>query len=133
MERFLIISSQLVRIKEVRNFLEKFYADYGIKLSSFNKVLLGLSEAVNNAIIHGNRLNAEKKVFIKIQLFNNQIWMEVEDEGEGFSTDVLTDPTTPDRIRLENGRGIFLMKFIANELAFKNGGRMVQIKFNLEE
>lgn len=133
MERFLIISSQLVRIKEVRNFLEKFYSDYGIAITSFNKVFLGLSEAVNNAIIHGNKLNAEKKVFIKVQLLSNQIWMEVEDEGEGFCTDILPDPTTPDKIKLENGRGIFLMKFIANELVFKNGGKKVQIKFNLDE
>lgn len=133
MERFLIISSQLVRIKEVRNFLEKFYSDYGITINSFNKVFLGLREAVNNAIIHGNRLNADKKVFIKIQLFNNQIWIEVEDEGEGFCPDVLPDPTSPDRIKLENGRGIFLMKFIANELVFKKGGKKVQIKFKLEE
>jgi serine/threonine-protein kinase RsbW len=123
----------LVRIKEVKNFLEKFYSDYGITKTSFNKIFLGLSEAVNNAIIHGNKLNAEKKVFIKVQLFNNQIWMEVEDEGEGFCVEKLPDPTAPENIKLENGRGIFLMKFIANELAFKNNGRKVQIKFNIDE
>ena len=106
MERSLVISSHLTNINEVRIFLEEVYKEFSLSKYSFNHIFLGISEAVANAILHGNQLNTEKSVFIKLNLYGNQLHVEVEDEGDGFCEALLFDPTLPESIKCESGRGI---------------------------
>ena len=131
MERSLIISSHLTNINEVRIFLEKFYNEFSLSKNSFNHVFLGISEAVCNAILHGNQLNTEKNVFIKLNLYGNQLHIEVEDEGDGFCDTLLFDPTLPENIKCENGRGIYIIRQIADELVFKEDGRKIYMLFTI--
>lgn len=131
MERSLVISSHLTNIKEVRIFLEKVYNEFSLSRNSFNHVFLGISEAVCNAILHGNQLNKEKKVFIKLNLYGNQLHIEVEDEGDGFCDTLLFDPTLPENIKCESGRGIYIIRQIADELVFKEDGRKVYMLFTI--
>lgn len=133
MERSLVISSQLTNINQVRIFLEKFYKEFSLSRNSFNYVFLGISEAVGNAILHGNQLNTEKSVFIKLNLYGNQLHIEVEDEGDGFCDNLLFDPTLPENIKGENGRGIYIIRQIADELVFKEDGRKIYMLFTIEE
>jgi len=133
LERDLVISSQLSNITKVRVFLEEVYKETSLSMSSFNHVFLGISEAVNNSILHGNKLNCDKNVFIRLNLFGNQLHIEVEDEGDGFCETVLFDPTIPENIKCEHGRGIFIIRQIAEELVFKDNGRKVFIIFTLPE
>jgi serine/threonine-protein kinase RsbW len=102
-------------------------------MNSFNRIFLGISEAVNNAIMHGNRMNPEKNVFIKMNLQGNKINVEVEDEGSGFSDLRLYDPTNRENIKHEHGRGIYILSKIADELSFKENGRKVFIQFTIPE
>lgn len=131
MERSLVISSQLTNIKEVRIFLEKVYHEFSLSNNSFNHIFLGISEAVCNAVLHGNKLDTEKKVFIKLNLLGNQLHVEVEDEGDGFCDTLLFDPTLPENIKCENGRGIYIIRQIADELVFKEDGRKLYMLFTL--
>ncbi|MDP2114843.1 MAG: ATP-binding protein [Bacteroidota bacterium] len=131
MERSLVISSHLTNIKEVRIFLEKVYHEFSLSRNSFNHVFLGISEAVNNAILHGNKLDTEKKVSIKLNLFDNQLHIEIEDEGDGFCDTLLFDPTLPENIKCESGRGIYIIRQIADELVFKEEGRKVYMLFTI--
>lgn len=131
MERAIVISSQLINLREVRYFLEEVYRASSLNITSFNYVFLGISEAVNNSILHGNKLDPEKKVFIRTRLCGNQLHIEIEDEGDGFCDAVLFDPTTPENIKCEHGRGIFILKKLADNLIFKDRGRKVIITFNL--
>ena len=131
MERSLVISSHLTNINEVRIFLEKFYNEFSLSKNSFNHVFLGISEAVCNAILHGNQLNTEKNVFIKLNLYGNQLHIEVEDEGDGFCDTLLFDPTLPENIKCENGRGIYIIRQIADELVFKEDGRKIYMLFTI--
>lgn len=133
MERTLIISSRLKDIDCVRDFITEIFREARLNMKSFNRIFLGISEAVSNAILHGNQLNPEKKVMIKMKLHGNCFNIEVEDEGSGFSDQVLFDPTCREHIKQEHGRGIFIMRKLANELTFVENGRKILIQFILPE
>lgn len=66
--RALVISSRLININKVRVLLQEVYFEYCLNMNSFNHVYLGISEALSNAIMHGNKLNHEKNVGIRINL-----------------------------------------------------------------
>ena len=120
-----------MNIEKVRLFLEQIFLDGGLNHRSFNRVFLGLSEAVNNAIIHGNNLNSEKQVYILISYFEGMLMIEVKDEGEGFPFDCIEDPTIDKNLKKESGRGIFLIRNIADNIQYFDGGRGVAIKYNI--
>ena len=93
---------------------------------------MGISEAVNNSIVHGNGLDIRKNVFLEIKYFNDQLLILVKDEGRGFDQKCIRDPTSMDNLRKEHGRGIFLLREMADEVNFTDGGSSVMIKFNLD-
>lgn len=97
---------------------------------SFGNVLIAVTEAVNNAILHGNKNNDSAQIFIKSAENSDSFCFSIEDEGMGFDYTTLPDPTAPENIEKENGRGIFLMKNLADEVEFENNGKRVTIYFN---
>lgn len=131
MKRDLVISSHLSCINEVRLFLESIFSESNLDGDLFNRVFLGLSEAVNNAIVHGNCLDNSKNVIVKVLVSDSKMFLEIHDEGDGFALSCIEDPTCLENLKKENGRGIFLMQHIADEVIFFEGGRKVLISFNL--
>ncbi len=131
MERVLVISSQLIYLNKVRIFLDEFFTESGLDKKYFNRVFLGLSEVVNNSIVHGNGEDADKRVCIRVFYLENQLFIEVKDEGDGFLTECLNDPTCFENLKKENGRGIFILKQLADDVVFSEGGCKVRIKFKL--
>ena len=102
--------------------------------STFNSdiyanILVGVSEAVNNAIVHGNKCDPNKMVQIEYSTFSNSILFKVTDEGNGFDYYTISDPTLPDNIENESGRGIFLMNNLADEVIFNDKGNEVSLRF----
>lgn len=74
-------------------------------------VPVALTEALSNAILRGNRDDPEKKVYVRATVDAEQLVVEVEDEGPGFDIEeCAVDPTTPDHLQREYGRGLFLMR-----------------------
>jgi serine/threonine-protein kinase RsbW len=74
-------------------------------------VPVALTEALANAILRGNRQAADKQVQVRARVDDAQLVVEVQDEGDRFDLDESAhDPTTPERIMREDGRGIFLMR-----------------------
>jgi len=132
LERDLVISSQLTNINKVRFFLDEFFKEICLEKNHFNRVLLGISEAVNNSIVHGNGLDIRKNVFLEVKYFNRQLSIQVKDEGRGFDLNCISDPTCLENLRKENGRGIFLLRKMADEVDYTDGGSSVMIKFNLD-
>lgn len=131
MERELIIASELKELNNLRFFLNQIFSDTNLNLGYFNRVLLGLSEAVSNSIIHGNKNDCSKKVFISFLYSENKLIITVRDEGSGFSLDTVEDPTRPENRKKENGRGLFLIQQIADEVYFYDGGNKIQILYSL--
>jgi serine/threonine-protein kinase RsbW len=82
---------------------------------------MALREALANAIKHGNKLNAEKRVLVHMLLVDGQLRIEVEDEGEGFDPASLEDPTSPGNLLRSSGRGVFYMHQFMDEVTFRTG------------
>ncbi|MDH5597493.1 MAG: ATP-binding protein [Cyclobacteriaceae bacterium] len=119
--------SENIRIIEsfIDNAKEKFELDDDI----YGNIMIAVTESVNNAIIHGNKGQHSKNVFLKLSLETAAIKFLIEDEGNGFDYHQLPDPTAPENIDKPGGRGIFLMKNLCDEVTFREGGRSVELVF----
>ena len=85
---------------------------------------MALREALANAIKHGNKLNPEKRVFVRMRVLPaGELKIEVEDEGDGFDPGRLVDPTSPDNLMRSSGRGVFYMRQFMDEVRFRAGER----------
>jgi serine/threonine-protein kinase RsbW len=133
LERLLVISSSMNNLEKVRRFLEEVYSESNLNRASFNRVFLGLSEALTNSIVHGNKFNVLKNISIEVSFLNDELFIEITDEGEGFLVECLKDPTCSENLKKESGRGIFLIRHFADELEYFEGGRKVRIKYNLDQ
>ena len=116
---------------------EKFIEDVrvGVKMTDdvYEDILVALTEAANNAMSHGNKDNADRSVEIHCKLDDNRelLSLIVRDEGPGFDYDNIPDPTTPENLYRSSGRGVFLMKELAQAIFFSNKGARVDMLFSL--
>ena len=116
----------------VENMIEKACSDYNIGEDSYGNMLIAVTEAVNNAIFHGNQADSSKNIKVGLtKTTDDSLSFVVKDEGPGFDFDNLPDPTDPANIEKENGRGVFLMKNLADDVAFENNGSQVELTFIL--
>jgi len=123
------IASEFDSLYEVENLIEKVCNDFGAE-ENYGNVLIAVTEAVNNAIIHGNRKDKDLLVQVSFADSSQQYCFVVLDSGQGFDFNNLPDPTAPENIEKENGRGIFLMKNLADEVEFSDYGRRVTVYFS---
>ena len=89
-------------------------------------VQLAVSEALDNAISHGNLSDETKRVRFCCRLSPEKIHVEIADEGHGFDPDGLPDPTLPDHLGCPHGRGVMLMRAFMSRVKFcKHGSHVV--------
>jgi serine/threonine-protein kinase RsbW len=96
----------------------------------YGNVLIAVTEAVNNAIQHGNKESSVLTVDLFVGDKEADFCFRVEDSGKGFDFRNLPDPTSPENIEKENGRGIYLMKSLSEGVEFDDNGRSVNIYFS---
>jgi serine/threonine-protein kinase RsbW len=123
------IKSKVDNIRTVENAIDNMTNEAGINQDNYGKILVATLEAVSNAIIHGNKADKNKIVEIEITLNDNNLVIVVKDEGHGFIPDKIPDPTNPENIEAINGRGIFLMTKLADDIKFNKRGNRVTMKF----
>lgn len=121
--------SEAENIYLVEKLVDNVCEELKIPEDNYGNILIALTEAVNNAIHHGNKLDASKKTSVAFGQDENWLKFRIEDEGLGFDFDNLPDPTDPENIEKPNGRGIFLMKNLADEVSFEENGRIVELTF----
>ena len=91
-------------------------------------VELALREALNNAVVHGNRLDARKLVHVRCSCkVGEGICLVVSDQGQGFDASSVPDPVTVENLLAEHGRGIHLMKLAMDEVSFEQRGAEVRM------
>ena len=91
-------------------------------------VPVALTEALSNAILRGNREDPAKHVRVRAAFDDSELVLEVTDEGAGFDLDRPHDPTSPEHLEDEDGRGIFLMKRLMDRVErFTAGGNVVRL------
>ena len=93
-----------------------------------SELAVPLFEALANAVIHGNRENPEKRVWITIRVEQDRrLSIVIRDEGAGFDPAAVPDPTLPENVAAEHGRGILLMKTLTDEVRFEKNGTEVHL------
>ena len=127
----LILKSDPQKINEVEFFVKTFAQDMQISEDIYPNILISVTEAVNNAIIHGNQSNMNKDVKIELTSSEETLTISVSDEGEGFNPKSVPDPTLEENIDKLGGRGVFLIQQLSDKVFFKNEGRTVEMCFNL--
>ena len=125
------IASKTENISKVEKLIDEVCSAYNISEDHYGNILIAVTEAVNNAIYHGNKGNPKKCVQIGFENGNKKLTFMVCDEGAGFDYESLPDPTDPNNIDKINGRGVFLMKHLADKVVFNDNGKEVQLTFNL--
>lgn len=96
-----------------------------------SEVSTALSEALANAIIHGNKANADKFIDLKIQIEKKKMTLHIKDRGPGFDHKKLPDPLAPEKIKKRSGRGVYLMSMLVDKVKFvrhKDGMEVVLTK-----
>jgi serine/threonine-protein kinase RsbW len=129
MNRKLVIDSSIADIRIVENVIDEVMNDIGITQENYGNILVSTLEAVNNAIMHGNHSDKEKKVKVDISYKEEMLKIKVTDEGKGFIPARVPDPTLPENLEALNGRGIFLMSKLADEVKYSKRGNSVTMIF----
>ena len=128
---FVKIPSIKENVSVVESFIENAGKKIRIEEAIYGNVLVSVTEAVNNAIVHGNKEDKNKKVRLVLKQNKKSVRFIVEDEGMGFDHNTLPDPTNPKNLEKVKGRGIFLIKSLSDKTTFKQGGRVVEMLFKL--
>jgi len=129
MHRQIVFESLPVNLRLVEKLIDEVTGEIGIRQEDYGKILVSTLEAVNNAIIHGNKSDPEKNVLCEMFFRSNTFIIRVTDEGDGFTPENIPDPTTPENIELQNGRGVFLMSKLSDKLVYNKKGNSVEMFF----
>jgi serine/threonine-protein kinase RsbW len=129
----LTITSDPHNIALVEAYIEDIRAKFNIADEAYGNILISLTEAANNAIIHGNDSDPSKMVTITSQLDpkGKSVTFTITDQGSGFDHNNLPDPTAPENIEQPCGRGVFLMMQLADMVVFSNQGSTVEMQFRI--
>ena len=122
-------SSRTENIAIVEKLIDEVCESHHVEEDHYGNILISLTEAVNNAIVHGNKLDADKEVKVWYEIDVPTLRFFIEDEGPGFDYDNLPDPTAPENREKPNGRGVFLMRNLADNCEFHDDGTLVQLEF----
>lgn len=130
-DNLLKFPSRVDYLKRVENLISNLSSHYRISQENEAKISLAVLEAVSNAIFHGNKLNHHKSVTIRFKVSENCVSCLIKDEGEGFDVLCVPDPTLPENIEKIHGRGLFLMKHLADSVEYSAEGRHVKMVFKI--
>jgi serine/threonine-protein kinase RsbW len=124
------IESDINNLRVVENEIDTLSNEAGIGQDSYGRIMVSVMEAVNNAILHGNKSDVRKYVEIIMYFDKSLLEVTVTDEGKGFKPSEVPDPTRPENIEAIDGRGVFLMSRLADKIKFNRKGNSVKMIFN---
>ncbi len=112
--------------------LERMNAEHWAQHDVYG-VCLAMEEALVNAILHGNRLDADKRVHIDCRLAPELVRIEITDEGDGFDPSTIPNPTDPERLECPSGRGVMLIKAFMSRVWYNAKGNSVVMEKGREK
>ncbi len=124
------IKSNVDNLRLVEKFVDELSSELKLSDEIYGNLLIATLEAVNNAIIHGNKQDDNLEVSIDMERNDDGLFLIIKDQGKGFDYKNIPDPTAPENIEKINGRGVFLMERLSDELEFEENGATVKMKFN---
>jgi serine/threonine-protein kinase RsbW len=123
------VQSDFEHLSEIEGLIDRTCATAGVDEDNYGNVLIAVTEAFNNAVVHGNNKDSSKHVKVMVGHNDQELCFTLKDEGPGFDFNNVADPTAPENIEKENGRGIYLMRHLADLVEFENEGREVCVIF----
>jgi serine/threonine-protein kinase RsbW len=127
------IHSRLEELSKIEHLSEKVARKMDLSEDQQDNLSIAVTEAVGNAIVHGNKKDSRKKVYIIFQLEKDRVKVTVRDEGRGFDPDQLTDPLDPRNIMKESGRGLFILKTLMDDVSFTFSPKGTTIYFVMKK
>ncbi|WP_430814361.1 ATP-binding protein [Carboxylicivirga sp. RSCT41] len=124
-------NSETKNINIVEKLIDDLSSQYDLHSDIYGKLLLAVVEGVNNAIVHGNKLDKDKIVTVEYSIDDEKVEFTIMDEGIGFDYTNIPDPTKPENLEKTHGRGIFLMHHLADDIEFEEEGSIVKMTFNI--
>ena len=123
------IKSKIENLRIIEKAVDEITASNNINQDYYANIMVSVMEAVNNAMIHGNKLNPQKNVEIEIVVDIDYLQVTVKDEGKGFDPTNVPDPTNPENIQNVDGRGVFIMSKLSDEIEYNKKGNTVKLTF----
>ncbi len=123
------ITSRTENLTKVEHMIDSICDRFMVDEDHYGNMLVAITEAVNNAINHGNKRDPDKYVDVGFRTDGKNMTWQIQDEGEGFDPDNIPDPTAPENIEKPDGRGVFLMRSLADSIEFQNNGSMIELRF----
>jgi serine/threonine-protein kinase RsbW len=125
------LPSKYESINQLESLIEEIADKYHVEEDVFANMMTCLNEALMNAILHGNKLDENKRVIVNAEADSKRVIWTVTDEGEGFDYTHLADPTAPENLENLTGRGVFIIKHLADQCIFNARGNEVELHFKI--
>lgn len=118
-------------ITQLEELIETIADKYKVSEDTFANMMTCLSEVVINAIVHGNKLDKNKMVIVNAEVDAKRVIWTVADEGDGFDYNHLPDPTAAENLESLTGRGVYIVKQLADQCIFNAKGNEVELHFKI--
>lgn len=105
---------------------------YNLSPECAANIRLALGESIHNALQHGNLFDPSKTVVIRCSAENDMLHCEVVDQGDGFDASSIPDPRSDERIGLEGGRGVLLIRWVSDHFEYRRAERTAAFSINLK-
>jgi serine/threonine-protein kinase RsbW len=115
----------------LENLIEQIADKHNVSEDTFANMMTCLNEIAINAIVHGNKLDESKKVIVNAEVDSKRVVWTITDEGEGFDYDHLPDPTAVENLENLTGRGVYIVKQLADQCVFNAKGNEVELHFKI--
>ncbi|HEV8130073.1 MAG TPA: ATP-binding protein [Acidobacteriota bacterium] len=115
------VESSLDHVELIQTLADNITKMMGFDEDTSHWIGMSIRESVVNAIQHGNKMDKNKKVGVKFEIYQDRLVVNVEDQGEGFDPSRIPDPLTGENLMRPSGRGIFFMKSFMDQVEFLPG------------
>ena len=123
------LPSQIAAIAPSIDLVMRFVSKFRSPDGSEANIEMALHEALANAVVHGNREDRNKQVHVICRCnIDGEVSVTIRDQGQGFDSRALADPTAPENLFCTHGRGIYLMRALMDEVSFDEGGVVVRMR-----
>jgi serine/threonine-protein kinase RsbW len=128
----LVFKSTYDNLNKLEGFLNDLQSDLKFDDEFYARLMLTVSEAATNGVVHGNELDESKKVTLTATYDGKKLVITTQDEGAGFEPEEVPDPLSQENLLKTSGRGVFLMGEYADNVEYQDEGRRLVLGFNLE-
>jgi len=131
MKKSVKLSSDLQNLRVIEKMIDDISLSMDLSDEVYGNILVATIEAANNAIVHGNKLDPDKEISVDMTVTGKELKVSILDQGNGFDFEHVPDPTAPENREKINGRGVFLMQRLSDNILFKEHGRFVELTFTI--